>query len=173
MWEKIVLFLNRGHKEDIKATDEWEENTLVHFLWFVLIICAWLCLGTRQGFCLAFVLGGLQGLRAKTSLLKIARGWGTASAKQARLGTFLSISCSVSSWEKFGRHHHTEVSSRCLLWSPSLASLCRWLRTKGLMSQFGACSCFFSAVTNNDCTNLKANMQWKKLFLGALFQGQR
>lgn len=111
--------------------------------------------------------------RSRTSFLKIPCGWRTAPSKQTRPGTLLGISCSVSSWEEFGWHHHTQVGSRCLLWSPSLSSLCRWLRTKGLVGQFRARSWFFSAVTNNDCTNLKANMQWKKLFLGALFQDQR
>lgn len=101
---------------------------------------------------LLLCLEGCKDLRAKTSLLKISCGWRAASSKQARPG---HISCSVSSWEEFGWHHHIQVSSRCPLWSPSLASLCRWLRTKRWVSQFRACSCFPSAVTNNDCKNLR------------------
>lgn len=170
---KIALFWNRRLKEDMKATDVWEKKHFSVLLLFVLIICAWLCLGTRQWFCLAFVLGGLQGperqdlitqdsLWLKDGFIQAGKTWNISEylmfCVQLR-GVWMAV--------------HTQVSCRCLLWLPSLASLCRWLSTKGWVSQFKAHLCFFSAVTNNDCTNLKANTQWKKLFLGALFQDQR
>lgn len=143
------------------------------FLLFVLIISVWLCLEIRQGFCLAFVLAGLQGPESQDLITQDSLWLEDSFILAGETWNILGISCSVSSWEEFEWHHHTQVSSRCPLWSLFLASLCRWLRTKGWVRQFRVCSCFSSAVTNNDCKNLKANMQWKKLFLGALFQDQR
>lgn len=111
---------------------------------------------------------GCKDLRAKTPSLKISCGWKTASSKQARPGTFLSPSltlrvlCSADG-TLAGITAYTQPSSQCLLWSSSLASVCRWLSTKGLLIQFRACSCFSSVAANNDWTNLKANLQWMRL----------
>ena len=105
---------------------------------------------------------------AKTPLLKISCGWKTASSKQARPGTFLRLSltfhvlCSADRTSG-GITTYTQLSSQCLFWSPSLDPLCRWLSTKGLLTQFRACSCFSSVAANNDWRNLKANMQWMRL----------
>lgn len=113
-------------------------------------------------------LGGCKDLRAKTPLLKISRGWKTASSKQARPGTYLSLSltfhvlCSADR-TLGGITTYTQPSSQCLLWTLSLAPVCRWLSTKGLLILFRACPCFSGVAANNDWTNLKANVQWMKL----------